>query len=336
MLSQITDEEYLDMSDDEVTDPESSDSNDDDISIVMKSSDSFKTQKKTFRKKTNHEEFITDFDKEMESELCDTVHALEFIRKLSGTGNSLQNEFIASTSSSQKNDSVLTSREVHDSVGNSQPSSSEEKCKRYDDIYFDSDEEIEKKDSDNSFNQVLSNDELFYDPEMDRRDQMWMDERRLNPHMLLPSSKKRKNSVFRKNNKKNNEVNSNNSLKRKKLQNSKNRRAHKSDAILDCPACMTTLCIDCQKHDIFPNQYRAMFVMNCTIDFTERFRYPQNAGQKKNHKVSLHGDKSSIVPLAEEKDDIYYSVKCNECRTQVAMYDRDEVYHFFNIISSYG
>lgn len=332
MLSQIT-EEYLDMSDDEVTYPESSDSNDDDISIVMKSSDS-KTQKKTFRKKTNHEEFITDFDKEMESELCDTVHALEFIRKLPGS------EFIASTTSSQKNDSVLTSTrevQVHDSVGNSQPSSSGEKCQRYDDIYFDSDEEIEKKDSDNSFKQVLSNDELFYDPEMDRRDQMWMDERRLNP-MLLHSSKKRKNKV--KNTKKNNEVDSNNSLndnmKRKKLQNSKNHRAHKSDTILDCPACMTTLCIDCQKHDIFPNQYRAMFVMNCTIDFTERFRYPQNAGQKKNHKVSLHGDKSSIVSLAEKKDDIYYSVKCNECRTQVAMYDRDEVYHFFNIISSYG
>lgn len=40
-------------------------------------------------------------------------------------------------------------------------------------------------------------------------------------------------------------------------------RAHRSDAILSCPLCFTTLCIDCQQHDKYDNQFRAMFVMNC-------------------------------------------------------------------------
>ncbi|PRW56817.1 E2F-associated phospho [Chlorella sorokiniana] len=43
------------------------------------------------------------------------------------------------------------------------------------------------------------------------------------------------------------------------------RRAHRSDAILSCPLCFTTLCIDCQQHDKFENQFRAMFVMNCRV-----------------------------------------------------------------------
>lgn len=41
------------------------------------------------------------------------------------------------------------------------------------------------------------------------------------------------------------------------------RRGAKSDAILSCPLCFTTLCVDCQQHAYYENQFRAMFVMNC-------------------------------------------------------------------------
>lgn len=41
------------------------------------------------------------------------------------------------------------------------------------------------------------------------------------------------------------------------------RSSHKSDALLSCPLCFTTLCIDCQQHAVYDNQFRAMFVMNC-------------------------------------------------------------------------
>ena len=43
----------------------------------------------------------------------------------------------------------------------------------------------------------------------------------------------------------------------------KMRRGRKSDAILSCPLCFTTLCVDCQQHVRFENQFRSLFVMNC-------------------------------------------------------------------------
>jgi hypothetical protein len=43
----------------------------------------------------------------------------------------------------------------------------------------------------------------------------------------------------------------------------KQRQGRKSDAILSCPCCLTTLCIDCQQHSDLEGQFRAMFVMNC-------------------------------------------------------------------------
>ena len=43
-----------------------------------------------------------------------------------------------------------------------------------------------------------------------------------------------------------------------------------SDAVLNCPACMTTLSRDCQRHAEFPNQFRALFVEHCSVDETSR------------------------------------------------------------------
>lgn len=44
---------------------------------------------------------------------------------------------------------------------------------------------------------------------------------------------------------------------------SKLRGGRRSDAILSCPQCFTTLCLECQQHAHQHNQFRAMFVMNC-------------------------------------------------------------------------
>ena len=43
----------------------------------------------------------------------------------------------------------------------------------------------------------------------------------------------------------------------------KQRHGRKSDAILSCPGCLTTVCIDCQQHADYEGQFRAMFTMNC-------------------------------------------------------------------------
>ncbi len=46
----------------------------------------------------------------------------------------------------------------------------------------------------------------------------------------------------------------------------KQRQGRHSDAILSCPGCLTTVCIDCQRHEYITTQYRAMFVKNCRYD----------------------------------------------------------------------
>ncbi len=46
----------------------------------------------------------------------------------------------------------------------------------------------------------------------------------------------------------------------------KQRQGRHSDAILSCPGCLTTVCIDCQRHEYITTQYRAMFVRNCRYD----------------------------------------------------------------------
>ncbi|KAJ4939151.1 hypothetical protein JOQ06_028612 [Pogonophryne albipinna] len=95
-------------------------------------------------------------------------------------------------------------------------------------VYFDSDSEGEDMQSSSTGRRrkqrsILTNDELLYDPEEDDRDQAWVDARR-----TQYTGRKRASAASR----------------------SQARRgpgATSSDAVLNCPACMTTLCLDCQR-----------------------------------------------------------------------------------------
>lgn len=44
-------------------------------------------------------------------------------------------------------------------------------------------------------------------------------------------------------------------------------KPRQSDAILSCPCCFQIVCMDCQRHERYLNQYRAMFVMNISVDW---------------------------------------------------------------------
>jgi hypothetical protein len=46
-----------------------------------------------------------------------------------------------------------------------------------------------------------------------------------------------------------------------------------SDAVLSCPCCFNIVCMDCQKHKRYPNQYRAMFVMGVVVDWNNILVY---------------------------------------------------------------
>ncbi|NWR73197.1 EAPP protein, partial [Centropus unirufus] len=183
--------------------------------------------------------------------------------------------------------------------------------KYYDDIYFDSDSEDEdktvtqdaRKTRKHQQRRILSNDELLYDPEEDNRDQEWVDSQR----------RRYRNQ-------------------RRVLQQQKPSAVPNSDAVLNCPACMTTLCLDCQRHESYKTQYRAMFVMNCIVNKEEILKYRKK--QKKSRKKMKHSKETS-VQSNEEEEEVYHPVLCTECSTEVAVMDKDEVFHFFNVLASH-
>lgn len=153
---------------------------------------------------------------------------------------------------------------------------------------------------------IPTNDELLYDPEKDNRDQAWVDAQRRGYHAFgLQRARQKQQPV------------------------------PNSDAVLNCPACMTTLCLDCQRHESYKTQYRAMFVMNCSVNREEVLRYknPENRKKKRGTKKMRSNPDD---PPETEAEEIYHPVMCTECSTEVAVYDKDEVFHFFNVLASHS
>ncbi|KAK2843448.1 hypothetical protein Q7C36_011663 [Tachysurus vachellii] len=247
-----------------------------------------------------------EFEKEMEAELSSTIKSME----CNWT-------------------TPLTQGETSQVSANTQSNDRKQQPQQYDDVYFDTDSD---EDSQAGFSQIqrqkqrniLTNDELLYDPDEDDRDQAWVDAKRKE----YRSRRRPASSANRRN---------------------QTPRLPSSDAILNCPACMTTLCLDCQRHEKYRTQYRAMFVMNCTVKKDEVLRY-KAAKQKKQRRKRSHQDQATTSaeakPEAEagltdsrlggmDEEEVYHPVKCTECSTEVAVYDKDEVYHFFNILASH-
>ncbi|KAJ0970045.1 hypothetical protein J5N97_022922 [Dioscorea zingiberensis] len=112
---------------------------------------------------------------------------------------------------------------------------------------------------------------------------------------------------------------------------SKGKKGH-SDAVLSCPACFTTLCLDCQRHAEYVTQFRAMFVTNCEIK-SDKLPPQQKVKQMKlkNHSKSRGNPQEDT----ETDDDAYRQVCCSVCSTQVGIIDKNEVYHFFHVLPSY-
>ena len=46
-----------------------------------------------------------------------------------------------------------------------------------------------------------------------------------------------------------------------------------TDAVLSCPYCFHIVCMDCQRHTSYKNQYRAMFVMNILVRWDMPLQY---------------------------------------------------------------
>ncbi|XP_055343383.1 E2F-associated phosphoprotein-like [Paramacrobiotus metropolitanus] len=251
------------------------------------------------------------FEASMEEELNKTVSFLEAERER-GRSNPVnrQMDLVPSGSTSNAGPSAPSETLKKKDASKVKSVSFDEKKSPefYDDIYFDSDEEDNREATGNTTKKskkhpVISDDNLFYDPKMDDDDQDWVDEEREKYQSPGKTTKKSRGKK-------------------------RERGMPQSDAVLDCPACMTTLCLDCQRHEIYHQQYRAMFVRNCRVDATQTLRY----------KEKKHGRKRRPADSGVEnpEGDVYHPVRCTECGTEVGVIDADEVYHFFNVLASHA
>ena len=138
------------------------------------------------------DEEVDDFEAEMERELAQRVFEAETKAAIANTDR-LTNE----------DDEEFDDNDIEMPSGSKAKKDIKDKPKsdKYEDIYFDSDEE------EGDQRKVVSNDDLFYDPGQDAADQTWVDEVRQSYQMSRPGD-----SV-------------------KKLPN--------SDAVLNCPACFS-------------------------------------------------------------------------------------------------
>eukprot|EP01135_Chromosphaera_perkinsii_P001734 Nk52_evm3s210 gene=Nk52_evmTU3s210 len=203
-----------------------------------------------------------------------------------------------------------------------------------------------------------SNDELLYDPEADDEDEKWVADMRslhngglqrgryYNPKKEGEEEERASNPNSQMNASSYNHRDSGN-------EGQDGRNGHGvgtgpgmgssgfSDAVLSCPCCMTTVCMECQRHEMYTTQYRAIFVRNCKIMKNEILR-SNNSGN--NHDGNLpasgrmggpgRGSLRYLPPTAEEGEDIYRPVRCKECNTEIAVIDSDEVFHFFHVLAS--
>ncbi|KAI4328591.1 hypothetical protein L6164_020931 [Bauhinia variegata] len=110
----------------------------------------------------------------------------------------------------------------------------------------------------------------------------------------------------------------------------KKRRGRDSDAVLSCPACFTTLCLECQRHEKYLTQYRAIFVINCKIENNQVMRQNNSSSRRgKREREGSDGSKAHSTEVGTFKQ-----VCCSVCLTEVGVIDEDEVYHFFNVLPS--
>ncbi|XP_031102521.1 E2F-associated phosphoprotein [Ipomoea triloba] len=105
----------------------------------------------------------------------------------------------------------------------------------------------------------------------------------------------------------------------------KKRGGRTSDAILSCPACFTTLCLDCQRHEKNVTQYRAIFVVNCKIND----EVMTQLGSKRKW-----GKRKGEAEAASDNSGTFKHVCCAVCLTKVGVIDEEEVYHFLNVLPS--
>lgn len=86
-----------------------------------------------------------------------------------------------------------------------------------------------------------------------------------------------------------------------------------------------------------------MFVLNCCILRDEVLKYfpkpdkrsrKRNRGKQKQIREQVVTTEAGEKSVEEQGAELYHPVRCSQCNTEVAVYDKDEIYHFFNVLTS--
>ncbi len=83
-----------------------------------------------------------------------------------------------------------------------------------------------------------------------------------------------------------------------------------------------------------------MFVLNCKIMRDEVLHYSPKSEKKSRKRKRKSGGASAVMdedkgePSQELDKEAYHPVRCSECNSEVAVFDKDEVFHFFNVLTS--
>lgn len=74
--------------------------------------------------------------------------------------------------------------------------------------------------------------------------------------------------------------------------------------------------------------------MNCAVNKEEILKYKKKV--KRRSKKIKHSKEIGSTESNQEEEEIYHPVLCTECSTEVAVMDKDEVFHFFNVLASHS
>jgi hypothetical protein len=102
---------------------------------------------------------------------------------------------------------------------------------------------------------------------------------------------------------------------------------HDDEFQLSCPCCFTLLCVQCQQHEEYENQFRAVFVKNCRVLTDQRLKV-RVRGVEGDREYQQHKEAGNVQDLQNK----YRPVVCAVCHTEVGVLDQDEVYHFCNVL----
>lgn len=142
-----------------------------------------------------------------------------------------------------------------------------------------------------------------------------------------------------------------------------------SDAQLSCPLCFTTVCLECQRHARYSNQFRAVTGINVFVNYDVFLSLDQVSGgggggggkRGRKQRASRASATSAARDIGdgvrrgaqqqppgggvrgggrqggeeeEVEEEMFHPVCCVECDHRVGVYDAEEIFHFFGVVAS--